>query len=332
MVQFAETKPQPPANYPSALWQGWKGKDWRNYGFDIKAFFPTFLSNNPDSDPPNSRLGFDLFRVDYTQRANNFWQTALALNPAAIIVATRGNNAGWKFEEETINYRNIAANTDWKDVWGPLNAGGYGPALPHRPIIGGSAQDPSPHQNPAGPIPGSPPDSTLPAGSKRFSKLNNDNWQSVRDVNAVMGPGFAFNATDARRFVSELIGYHTNWYGDARDALPKPQRCPLRGSIHVSLQLTQPVAALAMEATLDSVCRKLNALGYPLAESLRQAVVGLQVQNCLLEPRTCVAISLRRHLDGRRYFCCSGPWLSGKGPVPFTVPDELPTGVRGGLK
>jgi hypothetical protein len=263
MVQFAENKPQPPANYPSALWQGWKGKNWRNYGFDVKAYFPTFLSNNPDNDPPNSRLGVGTFRVDYSAMAADFWQVANALNPAAIIVATRGNNAGWKFEIETFNHRNIAADTDWRDVWGPINAGGYSPANPHRPIIGGSPQDPSPYQNAGGPVAGNPPDSTRAAGTKRLSKLNYDNWRIVADVNAAMGAGFAFTGVNAGSFVSELIGYHANWYGDEHDALSKAQRCPIRGSLHVSLQMAQPVAALAMEATVDSVCRKLNALGYP---------------------------------------------------------------------
>lgn len=288
MVKFARIQPQP--GYPGGLWQGWKGENWKGYCFDIHAYFPTF--SDPDILLATDPIGAGKFRVDYNDASRDFWDIVPQLKPVAVIAVTRGG-FGWKFEEETRNLKNLGPLLDWRDVWSRWKGPGappYGPGSPHRQIIGGSAADPSPYKSQPPVTHACPgiasssslssgsssvgialgaPDSTRPACTMRLSKLGYDNWRIIAEVAAVGGLNVykdnaaAGNGEGAGKFVSEWIGYLANWYGDVKDSAPHDEKCPIRGSIHVSENYTVSKATLAMDATLESVCKKLKSLGYP---------------------------------------------------------------------
>ena len=77
---------------------GWKGADWENSGFDVRAYFPEFPAGSGD-------VGVGDFRVDYdATRADHAKYTAL-LKPVALIGF--GNGPGpWTIEVNFPDYWN----------------------------------------------------------------------------------------------------------------------------------------------------------------------------------------------------------------------------------
>lgn len=82
---------------------GWQGRNWRELGFDIYAFFPEFP---PDGDPTNDPIGspgstgaVDAdFQVDYQDTSQDFWRIMDLWQPDILITTSRGGKIGWELE------------------------------------------------------------------------------------------------------------------------------------------------------------------------------------------------------------------------------------------
>lgn len=83
--------------------EGWTGQNWRDYGYDVYAFFPEFP---PDGDPSNDEIGdpgsvgsedSDL-QVDYQDTSLDFWAIVDEYEPAILITTSRGGQIGWELE------------------------------------------------------------------------------------------------------------------------------------------------------------------------------------------------------------------------------------------
>lgn len=73
---------------------GWKGQNWRNSGYDIYAYFPTFPAN-PKDDPK----GTGDFEVDYQDTLADFNRITGQLKPSLIIsYGLHPEPVGWKIE------------------------------------------------------------------------------------------------------------------------------------------------------------------------------------------------------------------------------------------
>lgn len=82
---------------------GWQGRNWRNTGWDVYAFFPEFP---PDGDPVGDPIGspgsvgseaFD-FPVDYQRTSADFWRIMARYQPTLLITTSRGGEIGWELE------------------------------------------------------------------------------------------------------------------------------------------------------------------------------------------------------------------------------------------
>lgn len=256
VLPFCVTNPLPPGSIPGG-WSGWQGSNWKNRGFDVRAFCPTFNTMLPDGRPiPQKGISGTSFRVDYIAAMTDFWSLIPPLNPVAVIAVTRGVNESWEFERYTKNL----AHVDWSTF------------LSLSQVIGASPEDVSPYQAP-NPIQDNPPDSTVAAGTMRSSTLNiyNNGKTTVEFVQQAIKDNDLSDlytvaedtARGAGKWVSEWIGYMCNWYGNAMSAEPMSSKCPLHGSIHIAGTVKIEHAPLLMEYTLDHLTQWLNAHGYP---------------------------------------------------------------------
>lgn len=91
------------STHPEQNPQGWRGRNWRNLGYDVYAFFPEFP---PDGDPTNDDIGepgsvgsedSDL-RVDYQDASADFWRIMDTYEPRILITTSRGGAIGWELE------------------------------------------------------------------------------------------------------------------------------------------------------------------------------------------------------------------------------------------
>ena len=83
--------------------EGWRGRNWRNLGYNVHAYFPEFP---PDGDPTNDQIGEpgsvgakgSDFQVDYQDTSRDFWRIMAVHKPAILITNSRGGEIGWELE------------------------------------------------------------------------------------------------------------------------------------------------------------------------------------------------------------------------------------------
>jgi pyrrolidone-carboxylate peptidase len=86
---------------------GWKGRNWRGYGYNVVAFFPTF----PGGTQGNPKGSGD-FEVDYQDTLADFRRIVDEYKPIAIICYGMGQGP-WEIEQ------NAVVHTKWHDDYLP---------------------------------------------------------------------------------------------------------------------------------------------------------------------------------------------------------------------
>ena len=121
----------------------------------------------------------------------------------------------------------------------------------------------------------SPPDSTMLAGSKRYSTLP---MGAIRDAinSAGIGVDAWIDNNGPGAFLCAYMAYHDMWYQSLHSSESDPYRCIAAGFTHVSGSLTpaQAIAAsdIALRATIDYVDSVI-----PAPEPATIALLGLGV-------------------------------------------------------
>ena len=158
------------------------------------------------------------FEVDYQDTSDDFWRIVEDLHPVAIITFGRG-----------------ASDRSWEVEWRTRNLDSW-------------VND---YEEPFQPTP-SPPDSSVPAGTIRYSSLP---MQSIVDaVNAAHDDinvnAFVDDTGFAGGFLCEYVGYHASWYHDLHADPSDPYWNVAAGHIHVGANLHQRAARAATEISL----------------------------------------------------------------------------------
>lgn len=209
---------------------GWIGSNWENRGYDVHSFFPEFT-------PPTCTscgAGSGDFQVDYQDTSADFWATANALQPIAIVTFSR-TNAEFSWEVELNQYN---ATTWTNDYIAPLQ--------------------PTP----------APPDASVPAGTLRLSTLP---LQAIVDDIGAANLGlnsFICTSASAGLFVSGFVAYHGVWYQSMHAAPDDPARCITAGHVHVGRSITWENARRAAEVTLRTVIRHVDAVLDPACSGI----------------------------------------------------------------
>lgn len=201
---------------------GWQGKNWRGYGFDIYAYFPQFKTEEPPYGP-----GFGDLRVDYQDTSRDWWSITDRLRPIAIITFSRTDEGHdwWELEAVTVN----------RDSW---------------------VDD---YEEPKQPTP-SPPDDSVPAGYERESTLPMDAIVDRLRNSDIDVSAFRDTRRGAGGFLSEYIGYHGQWYEALHRECNLHTRCIAAGHIHVGggLERDLDTARRAMRMTLETVLEHVH--------------------------------------------------------------------------
>ena len=115
---------------------GWVGENWENRGFDIVSYFPIFT----DPDCQSCGQGYGDLEVDYQDTSEDWWNIVDSINPIAIITFSRGYiDHSWELEWQYFNYFYWTA--DFTEPFYPTPT---------------------------------PPDSTVPTNTRRYSSLPMD--------------------------------------------------------------------------------------------------------------------------------------------------------------
>lgn len=203
--------------------QGWIGQNWEGRGYNIYSYFPEF----PGGVGVNPQGTGDLM-VDYQDTSTDWWNITAQIRPVAIITFSRGSGgSNWEVEARTKN------RATWiNDYIAPFQ--------------------PTP----------SPPDSTVPAETIRFSTLPMQNI-----VNAVNGAGLGINAFIdsnspdlAGGFLSEFIGYHGSWYQSIHSNPNDPAWSVAAGHIHVGINTPLAAAITATQVTLRELTTYVDSV------------------------------------------------------------------------
>ena len=199
--------------------EGWKGRNWRNHGFDIFSYFPEFDPSLELTDSPGQGEGD--FQVNYRKTLQDFTRLTDKHQPCAIVVFSRGErHKDWEVEAGARNWG--------RDRWRADFEGG-------RP-------------NPA------PPDTSQPPDSWRSTTL--PHAEIIARVNRETGIDAQFDPTNSvGRFLSEYIGYLALKYQAEHRDSNEPFMCAVAGHIHVSKSVPLDEATLATEITLEEVMK-----------------------------------------------------------------------------
>ncbi|HEY6565075.1 MAG TPA: hypothetical protein VIY86_11295 [Pirellulaceae bacterium] len=219
--------------------KGWQGLDWEGRGYNIYSYFPEFV------DFPNQPIGVGDFEVDYQDTSADWWRIVEQVKPVAIITFSRTTQfpIGWEVE---LRQRNLMT---WaNDYLAPLQ--------------------PTP----------APPDSSVPAGTIRFSTLP---AQEIVDAVRAEVPGVnpRIDTTSfGGGFLSEFIAYHGVWYHDIHAMEDDPFRNVAAGHIHVGGNVTVAQGRAATEVTLRQVIARVDQIlmvPEPIVSALVLCLLGL---------------------------------------------------------
>lgn len=229
------------SNDPVKNPSGWQGGNWEGSGYDVYSFFPEF------NNFPTDRIGTGDFEVDYQDTSEDFWRITEMLRPVAIITFSRtdANPLRWEIEWRQ---RNLLT---WIDDY----------RAPFQPT-------------PA------PPDSSVPAGTIRYSSLPmEDIAAAVQEI----GVRPLIDTTSfGGGFLSEFMAYHGVWYHDLHSDVNDPFRNVAAGHIHVGGNLNANQTRLAVEATLRTVINHVDsvlAVPEPVACSWLLVLGGFAVRH-----------------------------------------------------
>lgn len=279
--------------------QGWIGSDWEGRGYDVVSYFPEF-------NPPNCTncgKGFGDLTVDYQDTVADWARITEAIRPVGIVTFSRGfNDFSWELEMNQYN----------RSAW-----------------IGDFCF-------PTTPTP-SPPDSSVPAGTLRQSKLPvNDIRDAVNAAGLGVSARICFSG-DGGGFLSEFIAYLGVWYQAAHDDPAEPDHCVTAGHVHVGGRISWPTATRAAEITIREVIEQIDSLYPPgtLVSSGRGAVNGAcgDVEDVLfvngssggktriveMAVGSPLSVAIReatsRIGDGRASKLCVYGWIASPGPA-----------------
>ena len=197
---------------------GWQGRNWENRGFDILSYFPYF--DEPDCETCGQ--GHGDFEVDYQDTSEDWWNIVDSINPIAIITFSRGYiDYSWELEWQYFNYLHWVADF----------------TAPHLPTP-------------------SPPDSTIPQNTPRYSTLPMEEIVSSIDSSHLGLYPYIDFTNGAGNYLSEFMGYHGVWYKSKMDSLNLP--CIVAGHVHVGGLINWEIAREAVNITLREVIKKIN--------------------------------------------------------------------------
>ncbi len=202
---------------------GWIGDNWEERGYDIHSYFPTF-------DPPdceNCGMGIGDLEVDYQDTSEDWWNIVDSINPIAIITFSRGGiDYRWELEWMTTNW----IESEWIEDF----------------------------EEPTYPTP-SPPDSTYPPNTARYSSLPMDSIEhaiTFSELNVFPVIDYTFGTGN---YLSEYLGYHGVWYKAQMDSLNDlNSACYLAGHIHVGGLIPPEEAHEAVKISLREVIDVLD--------------------------------------------------------------------------
>ena len=197
---------------------GWVGENWEQRGFDIVSYFPYF--DEPDCESCGQGHG-DL-EVDYQDTSEDWWSIVDSINPIAIITFSRGYiDYSWELEWQYYNSLHWVADF----------------TVPFLPTP-------------------SPPDSTFPQNTPRYSTLPMEAMVSSIDSSHLNLNPYIDYTNGAGNYLSEFMGYHGVWHKSKMDSLNLP--CIVAGHVHVGGLIDWETAREAVDITLREVIKKIN--------------------------------------------------------------------------
>lgn len=183
---------------------GWIGKNWKNSGYDVYSFFPTF-KNEADL------VGEGDFRVDYASTYNDFLRVTQDLKPIAMIGYGSSMSDPWDVEEEYPPY--FKAMFESGNIESRVNV-----KVP-------------------GPIPDSLKTDRTLRSSLPVEKI-------IQAVNAIQDfPLIAKGGTDPGNFLCGFLGYLLAWYHQEHADFRDEAYNAMAGFIHVGVPLSQAINA-----------------------------------------------------------------------------------------
>ena len=197
---------------------GWVGENWENRGFDIVSYFPIFT----DPDCQSCGQGYGDLEVDYQDTSEDWWNIVDSINPIAIITFSRGYiDHSWELEWQYFNYFYWTA--DFTEPFYPTPT---------------------------------PPDSTVPTNTRRYSSLPMDSIVSKIESSDLGLTPYIDYTQGAGMYLSEFMGYHGVWHKAKMDSANIP--CVVAGHVHVGGLIDWDTVRQAAEITLREVIKVVD--------------------------------------------------------------------------
>ena len=233
------------SNDPAQNGGTWVGRNWRNRGFDVYAFFPEFP---PDGNPMNDPFGSDGWvgapdsdlRVDYQDSSADFWRIVDRYRPHVLITTSRGGRIGW--ELEAVEGGHAGGTGDPADDWSPDGHGAV--ILPTQDSI-------DPRSWAA--------ISTYRNGRTLASQLPLPEIAAATEALALESVAIDADGTSGN-YLSGFMGLHGLYYNQTA-----PHNVAA-GHIHVGISVSAVNAERLMATTLETVLSQLNAGSLPCAD------------------------------------------------------------------
>ena len=198
--------------------EGWIGGNWENRGFDIVSYFPIFT----DPDCQSCGQGYGDLEVDYQDTSEDWWNIVDSINPIAIITFSRGYiDHSWELEWQYFNYFYWTA--DFTEPFYPTPT---------------------------------PPDSTVPTNTRRYSSLPMDSIVSKIESSGLGLTPYIDYTQGAGMYLSEFMGYHGVWHKAKMDSVNIP--CVVAGHVHVGGLIDWDTVRQAAEITLREVIKVVD--------------------------------------------------------------------------
>lgn len=237
----------PPSNNMLRPWSpnpsqnpgGWVGENWNNSGYNVISYFPEY----PGRTGSPWGKGEGDFEVDYQDTSADFWRITDQIKPVAIISFSRENsNVGWQLEGGNRNYALNSWTSDYE--------------APFRPTA-------------------DLPIANEPVGQEYFSTLPMSDI--VTNIEAEFLPSEVdpnIAPIDNGRFLSNFLGYHSNWYHELNNDPTSPFVNLAAGHVHVGTNLDLADATRAVEITLQTTIDHINATPIPEPATAALLIAG----------------------------------------------------------